>query len=216
MELYKDINLNLFLNHSIAIFILALIVSGNYLGELLPCRVQSIVRHNMIIKHLLGFMTLLFFVVITIPGIFNKNILINSTLLYIFFLVFSKTYYVFWIAIMVLFSIIYIFTLYIQIVKNKINKRNNEKSDKKSSTEEDTTFYIHDSTFIEILDNVKRILSYTVIILTISGFLIYLGNKKREYGNKFEYIRFFFGNSTCLNRSPEIRSYISEINYAFR
>lgn len=216
MESYKDLNMNLFLNHSIAIFILVLIVSGNYLGELLPCRVQSIVRHNMLIKHILGFMTLLFFVVITIPGIFNEYIFINSILLYIFYLVISKTYYVFWIAIMMLFSIIYIFTLYIKILKNKINKHNNEKSDKKSSTEEDTTFFIHDSVFIERVDYVKNILSYTVIILTITGFLIYLGNKKREYGNKFDYTKFFFGNPKCLNKSPEIKSYFNEIVYAFR
>lgn len=216
VKIDKSIGINLFLNHSIAIFILVLIVSGNYLAELLPCRVQNIVRNNMFVKHLLGFMTLLFFVIITLPNIFDEYIIINAILLYIFFLIFSKTYYVFWIAIMILFSIIYIITIYRIIIKNKINDYNKEKSDKKSNTEEDETIYTHDNILLRRLKYIKRILSYTIIVLTISGFLIYLGNKKKEYGSKFDYIKFFFGNPKCLNKSPEIKSYVSEMIHAFR
>lgn len=210
------INLNIFLNHTLAIFIFILIISGNYLAELLPCKVQSIVRNNMYVKHLLGFMTLLFFVIITLPEIFNEFVFINSIILYIFFLVFSKTYYVFWIAVMILFSIIYIITLYTRIIEDKIVKHNNEKSDKKSDTEEDTTLFMQDDIFLENIQYVKDILTRSVIALTLFGFLVYLGNKKREYGNKFQYLKFFFGNPKCTNKSLEIKSYFHEILYAFR
>ena len=117
---------------------------------------------------------------------------------------------------MVLFSIVYIITIYRKIIENKINQHNKEKSDKKSSTEEDATIFMNDSTILKRLIYFKRILGYGILSLTAFGFLVYLGNKKREYGDKFEYIKFFFGNPKCLNKSPEIKSYFGEVLYAFR
>ena len=42
--------------------ILCLLISGNYLGELFPCRVQQLFSKNMFVKHVLGLLSLMFFV----------------------------------------------------------------------------------------------------------------------------------------------------------
>ena len=81
----------------ISIFVFVLILSGNYLGELFPCRVQSLFSNSMFVKHALGFLTLLFFVTLTIPEIKKQPYLIgNTSLIYLWFIVMSKCYYTIW------------------------------------------------------------------------------------------------------------------------
>ena len=38
-----------------SIFILFLIISTNYLGELFPCRVQKLLSQNVYLKHIFGY-----------------------------------------------------------------------------------------------------------------------------------------------------------------
>ena len=52
------------------IFIFFLIISANFLAELFPCRLQYILRNNMVIKHLFGLFSMIFFVVLS-SGIKN-------------------------------------------------------------------------------------------------------------------------------------------------
>ena len=47
------------------IFVLFLIIAANYIGELFPCRIQNLLNSNIYLKHVIAFLTLLFFVVIT-------------------------------------------------------------------------------------------------------------------------------------------------------
>lgn len=44
------------------IFILLLIISANYLADLFPCRLRELLENNIYVKHLFGYLTLLFFV----------------------------------------------------------------------------------------------------------------------------------------------------------
>ena len=74
------------------IFIFFLIISANFLAELFPCRLQYILRNNMVIKHLFGLFTMIFFVVLS-SGIKNKNILkimLTAFVLYIIFILITK------------------------------------------------------------------------------------------------------------------------------
>ena len=93
----------------IAIFVFVLIVSGNYLGELFPCRVQKIFNSNMYVKHTLGFLTLLFFVALTIPELKEQeNFLGYTTLIYLWFIMMAKCYYTIWFLV---FGFCYLFTI---------------------------------------------------------------------------------------------------------
>ena len=48
------------------IFLFIFIISGNYLGELLGCRLIGILKNSIIIKHILGFLTLFLTLALTI------------------------------------------------------------------------------------------------------------------------------------------------------
>ena len=61
--------------------ILSLLMSANYLGELFPCKVQSVFSKNMIVKHILGFLSLMFFVVLTRPNLYTSNNFVYVSLL---------------------------------------------------------------------------------------------------------------------------------------
>lgn len=179
-----------------AIFVFLLIISGNFIGELLPCKVQQTMRENMYIKHFLGYMTLLFFVVLTLPELFEEKVLFSSVILYMFFLIFSKVYYVFWFLVVFIFGILYLVSTY---YKMEIEKGDHEK-------QIDT----------QTLKIVRTGIIYTILGSTVVGFLIYLGNKKREFGKKFNFVEFLFGTPVCHGKSPVINSYWEEIKYAFK
>ena len=53
----------------IVFFLFVLVISGNYIGELLPCKIQKIMTESMIVKHFFGYLTILFLVLLTIPDI---------------------------------------------------------------------------------------------------------------------------------------------------
>ena len=48
------------------IFLFIFIISGNYLGELLGCRLISALQNSIIVKHILGFLTLFLTLALTI------------------------------------------------------------------------------------------------------------------------------------------------------
>ena len=119
----------------------------------------------MLFKHLLGYMTLLFFVALTMPSVFRHNQILTVIALYLFFIIFSKTYYVFWIMNVVIFAIIYLISTYFENKTDKWRENNKEFED---------SFKI-----------IKRLLVYFTIVTVSIGFLVYLGNKKREYKKSF-------------------------------
>ncbi len=174
---------------SMAIFIFLLIVSGNYLGNLFPCRIQDSFENNMYARHFLGYFTLLFFVLFTMDEqVRNVNyILLGSLILYITFLLLSSTPYYIWFSIFIIAAIIYIFELKkreYNALKNKQNKNQMTNS----------------------IDNVNMIqYSLGIIngVLLVLGFLIYMGEKKIEYGKNFHYGMFLFGKPSCRGKTKK-------------
>ena len=77
------------------IFVLFLIISGNYLGELFPCKIQKYLTKNVYLKHCIGLLTLIFFVVFTDSDSEQENfkdIVLGSIKLYILFLLLINTH----------------------------------------------------------------------------------------------------------------------------
>lgn len=165
------------------VFILILIISANTLLPLFPCKFQLLLRDNMLMKHSFAFITMVFFVVLTAPLDDKKNIILKSILLYIFFVLVTKTDYIFFIIILILLTISYLVFLY------KTDKKTNE-----NKTDDELVVY----------DNYLYGLYFLIIILTVFGILLYMGEKKIEYNRKFKYFYFFFGKPICREFSPSI------------
>jgi hypothetical protein len=189
-----------------SIFILLLILFGGYVAQLVPCKLQLILNNNVYIKHLFVFLTLVFLITLVDPNN-SKNSLVTvlkrSILLYIFFILIIKTYYKIFIIIIVILGIKYLILLYKNELKDKL-------SDEK------------DPIKLNILNNkmnniilIQNILFIIVIILLIIGVLIYYGEKKYEYKNKFNIITFLFGKPEC-SYTPEKISVSKALKYAFK
>lgn len=48
-----------------ALFVLFLLIGVNFLDELYSCRIKDVLRHNVLVKHIVAFLTLHIFVTLT-------------------------------------------------------------------------------------------------------------------------------------------------------
>ena len=191
-----------------SLFILFLIIAANYIGELFPCRVQTLLSSNIYLKHFVAFLTLLFFVVLTDP--FQKyvfmKILKDSILLYIIFLMFINTNRFFYLLCLIVSGILYIIILIKkQYITQKEEKEKNIKDFKDTKEAKD----IDDN--LDIINKLYNVFLIVFIIILVLGFIIYIGEKKIEYKNKFNYITFIFGKPSCKHNSPNVN-----LRYAFK
>ena len=63
-------------------------------------------------------------------------------------------------------------------------------------------------------ETVQSILVTLSFILTIFGFFVYMGNKKKEYGKKFSYITFILGNVGYVGKSPK-DNFLDDLSHCF-
>jgi hypothetical protein len=190
-----------------AIFILILILSGGYVIQLIPCRLQRLLNENIYIKHFFGLLTLIFLINLTDPDERNatlNQILYKSFILYLFFIVIIKTQYKFFMMILLLIGFIFI----LQIKKNeyKITNvkdedfKNIHKEEHKNIKKEEILKNIEVNEKIEKTEKIifiQNILFGIMILFIIIGFITYLGQKKYEYKDKFNFITFIFGKPDC-------------------
>lgn len=170
-----DFNLDISIIKSL--FLLVLVISGNYVGELLGCKVRNILHNNVYVKHFTLF-SLIYFTL----GLVGDNkkhpytVLKETIEIYILYIILSKTnYYVTGIILLLLF-IMYNIDEYQEYMDE--NKKEYDK---------------------EKYDNIKDNITKLILMLLIFGFIYYLYDKKKEYKNKFKFKKFIFGNVECRN-----------------
>lgn len=186
-----------------AIFIFTLIISGNFLAQLFPCKIQEALTHNILLKHFFGFATLFFFGILAIPELANISGMISSIVLYIVFLINAKTKYQFWIAAFLLYSFIY----FLHIVKKEYTSY----IDNEDTSIDDAKMFESRNRYITIAQYISMVF---ISIFTLIGMIIYMGEKKNEYGNKFDYFTFFLGRPSCRGSNPKAISMLRAIEIA--
>jgi len=180
------------------IFVLFLIIAANYLGELFPCRVQNLLESNIYLKHIIAFLTLSFFVILTdtTSNYKSNEIFSISFILYILFIILARNNKVFFIINLVILAILYVMKLQLTDYEKNVDEKSND-------------------IFYERLLILEKVLTVIFFILLICGFLIYMGEKKIEYKNKFNFITFFFGKPSCKLNSPSV-NYVESFLAAFK
>ena len=147
------------------------------MDPLFPCHSKRLLEQSMIFRHLAGFLTLFFFVVIIdeftdkIKSIFKMFLLCCG--IYIWFVLSSKMTAYTWMILIFLLAGIYLLDLY-------SSKELTDKDPKKEWVKK-----IHTGLLIAALS------------ITAFGVILYMGEKKFEYGSSFDYVTFFLGTSTC-------------------
>jgi len=199
--------------------ILSLLMSANYLGEIFPCRVQAVFSKNMIVKHILGFLSLMFFVVLTRPSLYTStNFVYVSVLLYVFFMFLSKLNYIIWFLVFGIFAIIYVSHVYLTQIESENQINRSKIGDNTVSPDTDDKMPTQNIT--EKIDTIKTMQKYlltAVLPITLVGFIHYLGEKKIEFGhNGFDYNKFLFGKPKCNDASPNYKGFFDTMKHAFK
>ena len=106
-----------------ALFTFILIISGNFLGQIFPCKLQYQLNHDMYLKHLFGLFTMIFLVVISSPdGNDNPDsadktlgsTISSASILYVMFLLIAKVPFTIFYIIFILLGGTYLITLHKQ------------------------------------------------------------------------------------------------------
>ena len=170
--------------NSASLFILYLVIASNFLPQTFSCRLQELMNTSMVAKHLFAFMTLVFFVVLSnikeppTPG----TIVLVSLGIYLWFIMSTRLHLSVWIGLIILLGIIYL----LQLFENNLKDKNQNS----------------DANTIENIQLTKKILTYVSLAVTSIGFIVYLGEKKLEYGNEFSAMTFILGNPKCKGFTP--------------
>lgn len=170
---------------SAALFVLMLLVAGNYLQELFGCRLQKLLRESIIAKHIVGVLFLLFFAVIIDPSIAKlhlANILLMTAILYAWFIVIVRSPNSITVPVIALLMLVYLMNL--------------RKRQLAYGEEDDTERKVKQVTYIQTAVTVLA------AVLSILGFVIYMAEKMREYGDDFSFAQFVVGKVDCRNYTP--------------
>lgn len=198
--------------------ILSVLMSANYLGEIFPCRVQKLFSNNMYVKHILGILSLMFFVVLTRPNLYTStNFIYVSVLFYGLFMFLSRLNYMVWFVVFGIFAIIYVLQIYLDRVESETQMNRNKIGDNTVTHDEDKMPTQDISENIDTVTTIQKILFLLSIPITIVGFIHYLGEKKIEFGHeRFNYIYFFFGKPECIKPKREYTGFTNTILHAFK
>jgi len=122
--------------------------------------------------------------------------------LYIIFLIFINNNYNFFIFGLIIVGLIYILNLKKTDLNGSIIENDSNKDNEKNKK------------ILELIIKINKYLFILFMIVIIIGFIIYMGEKKIEYKDKFSYITFIFGQAQCKDVSPKT-NYIKALSASF-
>jgi hypothetical protein len=147
------------------------------------------------IRHLLGFLTLIFFVVVTDTEIDDYlplgTVVAVSATIYAWFILSSRMTANWWVFLVFLLAALYFVDLY-------------------ETRSKDLT-----PAGLKQVEQMKLGLIGTSAFTTLFGFLIYVGEKKLEFKSEFNYLKFFLGKDTCSG-TVSTASYWDALGAAFQ
>jgi hypothetical protein len=175
-------------NHTSSLFILYLILSSNFLAPLFSCKIQNFIQSSMILRHILGYMTMTFFVILANqknPLPIGKLIAL-SVGLYTWFIASTRMNLYAWFILLLAIGGCYLLQIYQEDIQR------------------DTENLDENQTKLDGLDLAKKILTGIALATTIFGVAIYFGEKRIEYGKDFRLSTFVLGVPSCRKYTPEI------------
>jgi hypothetical protein len=96
-----------------SLFLIILVLCGNYLGELLPCRFQKHLKKSMTLKYIFLFFSLFFLVLYSSQENILK-IFYQSIIIFLWFLILMRNTFKFF-----LFNCLFLFAIYIVYLKHR-------------------------------------------------------------------------------------------------
>ena len=160
---------------------LLLIISSGFVGDILNCKYQRSIVNNIYMKHLVAFLTLYFL---------NSNLftdedhplskLLNCIILYIIFVIIMRLNLKFTGIVLFLIFVIHLLHQHYIFYRENPDKTENYK-------------------LVIILHYFIRVLSVLTLIIAITGLVINIKQRKKEYSKDFNLNKFILGNLKCEN-----------------
>tara|TARA_B100001741_G_scaffold304513_1_gene295708 strand:- start:137 stop:769 length:633 start_codon:yes stop_codon:yes gene_type:complete len=165
------------------------IIAGNYVGDIYSCGVRNFMREYMFFKHIIGIFIMIFFVGLIQDKLTIKQRIIQSLILYFWFIFIMRAPTIITITVISIIAVIYIIDLYINDLKNKLeeNKEINEKN----------------SILIEKYKNINNFLFVISLTISILGLSVYIYILKKNLGKKFNIVNFLIGTRDQECFKPE-------------
>tara|TARA_A100001015_G_scaffold18095_1_gene21000 strand:- start:7875 stop:8564 length:690 start_codon:yes stop_codon:yes gene_type:complete len=158
------------------------IIAGNYAGDLYSCGLRHLFNEYMILKHVIGFFIMLFFV-----GLLQKEVtlfikIIQSVFLYFWYILIMRAPTIITLITIILICIIFLINIYIEDIKNKNIQSNNKENNDKNNNK--ITYY----------QNVANILFIISFFTSLIGTIIFIFLLKNKLGNNFNIYKFILGS----------------------
>jgi hypothetical protein len=188
-----------------ALFTLFLLIGVNFLDDLYSCRIKDVMRNSMIAKHIVAFLTLHIFVTLTSKEGKEEAFIGNikkSVVVYLMFLISTRVRYEFFWIFVVGLLVYYAGSLYVERHEGTLEKL---PSDLERRTIE--------RRIKQLNEYLSYLLNFLLVVLAV-GFLIFLGEKRAEYGERFDFGSFMVGDLVCGKDSP--RPVIEEVLTGFK
>tara|TARA_Y100000389_G_scaffold196327_1_gene229099 strand:+ start:129 stop:845 length:717 start_codon:yes stop_codon:yes gene_type:complete len=166
------------------------IIAGNYAGDLYSCGLRHLFNEYMILKHIIGFFIMLFFV-----GLLQKQVtlfikVVQSIILYFWYILIMRAPTIITLIAIILICIIFLINIYIEDIKNK-NSKNTENSENSIKKEENNKEISNKINYYQKISNILFIISFTISLMGTTIFIILLKNK---LGNNFNIYKFILGS----------------------
>ena len=166
-----------------AIVTLYMIIAANFMAPLFSCRLQSSLEQSILLRHLTGFLTMIFFVRLTSVSkpTFIK-LMSSSAVLYLWFIATTRMNMELWFLAALISMVLFLIYIYETSIDHEEEAKN---------------------TIDKHLPAVKQGLIYALAATTLLGVIIYYGEKRLEYGKKFDLATFIVGNPKCKHFTPD-------------
>ena len=170
-----------------ATLLLILSVCGNFLAETLGCQSQKVLE-NMFVKHLLLFFMIYFTINFTQTGIVVNPIInvFKAFIVWIIYHFFTHMDLVPTIIVGLLLMILFFISNY----RTYINESASVKKEKAEKVDNALKF-------------TQKILWIILVITILVGSSLYYFEKKKEYGSKFNPLKFIFGVKKCKGNTTK-------------
>lgn len=167
---------------ALPVFAFYMIVLSNFLGETLGCNLQKLMRQNMLAKHFVGYLLLLFLVIFSDEG--NRRPLavkiVIAAVIYAWFFVTTKC------PAPIMFAVITI--LLVTYVIGKQSSGDPEYLENKG-----------------LARKAQTILSASALVLSVAGFALYVHQKRRENGHDFSLFLMLTDTLRCEHHVHNLR-----------
>lgn len=182
--LFENINISQISSLVSQLSIFLFIIAGNYAGDLYSCGLRHFFNEYMILKHIIGFFIMLFFI-----GLLQKEVtlfikIIQSLFLYFWYILIMRAPTLITLITIILICIIFLINTYIEDIKNKNQSNDINQSNNNKENDSKITYY----------QNIANILFIISFFISLIGTIIFVLLLKNKLGNNFNIYQFILGS----------------------